>query len=71
MDKQEQITFVTALCNSIADEIIRKVEAGKIPDDWDGIEFRWLVQDYATTRFGAREKKRKRAFRSATIVNNL
>ncbi len=69
--KQEQINFVNSLCEAIRADIVKSIESGKIPENWDGIEFRWLVEERSKTNFGNVTKKRKADFNNTVIVNNL
>jgi hypothetical protein len=73
MDKAEQIIFVGELVNSLRDKIVEEIIAGKIPENWDGIELRWLISDSAlyTTRICPANKKRKAEYNNTVIVNNL
>lgn len=45
MNKREKKRFVRELTKAVADDIISKIEAGKVPDEWDGIELRELLAD--------------------------
>ncbi len=73
MDKQTQINFVTQLGGAVLEKIVADIEAGKTPEDWDGIELRWLLAE----RFGrcvlsgTSNKRRKREYNNTVLVNNL
>ena len=71
MNKEEKIQFVTELANNIANGIIVVIETDQIPEDWDGIELRWLFEERAMARFGKELKKRKQEYNNTVIVNNL
>ena len=71
MTKQEQIAFVLELSRSIAELIVEKIEEGKVPDNWDGVEFRWLLSLYHKTESWMGSRGRKRKFNNTVIVNNL
>ena len=72
MNAKEKKEFVTELCNSIAKTINNEIDAGKIPDEWNGIELRWLIQEKGNyVAFDNGEKKRKKNFKNTVIVNNL
>lgn len=79
MTRDDQKKFVTSLCDSIKDEVIKKIESGKIPENWDGMEFRQLLKDnfahqtYLDNRsFGYGKKtKRYREYVNTVIVNGI
>ena len=72
MDSQEQIQFVTDLTNTVRDKIIKQIEAGNIPESWDGIELRWLLRDKFEAQTSSRaDKKRKREFNNTVLVVNI
>lgn len=67
---EEQIEFVDSLLNSVKEDIVKKIKAGKIPDNWDGIELRWyLAERFARETYG--NKSRKREYNNTVLVNNL
>jgi len=71
MNEQEKIKFVMELCNAIKSEVIQDIQAGKVPESWNGIELRWLLAERANkaSRFG--DRARKREYDNTVIVNNL
>jgi len=73
MTKDEQKQFVKDLTENVAKSITRKIEAGKIPENWDGIELRWLLKEtFAYESYdGDSYKSRKREFRNTVLVNDL
>lgn len=72
MTKEEQMAFVRELSNDVAEKICQKIENGKVPDSWDGIELRWLLAEYHSFQFrGTSWSTRKREFNNTVIVNNL
>ena len=36
MTRQEQVSFVRAICSRIAGEIVGRIEINDIPESWDG-----------------------------------
>ena len=46
MTKQEQYTFITELTNKVKKDLQKIVKY--LPDEWDGVELRWLIRDYYT-----------------------
>jgi hypothetical protein len=77
MTRTGQKKFVRGLSNSIAKHICALIDAGKIPESWDGHELRVLLgyehDKSAKVTLVAREPRSKRArdFRNTIIVNNL
>lgn len=73
MDSKDQIQFVTDLTNAVRDKIIGRIESGKIPESWDGIELRWLLRDKFENEvlgdYG--NKKRKREYNNTVLVENI
>lgn len=48
MTKEEQATFVRNLAHAVAENIVKTIEKGVVPDYWDGFELReWLAEDFA------------------------
>ena len=47
MKRKQQKMFVKNLTASIGIEIISKIESGRIPENWDGLELRQLIKDKA------------------------
>lgn len=76
MTKTEQKTFIKELTANVAKDMLALVDAGKVPEDWDGHELRqWIADRYAQVSFGSfadnKRAKRFQAYRNAVIVNNL
>jgi hypothetical protein len=76
--KADMVKFVLNLTGSVAQDLVAKVEDGRIPSDWDGHELRQLLADkFAHEATGGRwELKdartgRGREYRNTVIVNNL
>ena len=78
MDKTEKelkAQFVTDLCNAMRDSILKQIEEGKLPENWDGHELRMLIE-YKAIENAARSrryagKKRVHEFNNTVIVENL
>lgn len=74
MDKQQQIDFVKDLAVNVANNVIRLIDADKVPENWDGVELRWLLADKfqdATLNMQRENKARYKAYKNNVIVNNL
>jgi hypothetical protein len=71
MNADEKKQFVKELVEQLAETIIRDIETGKVPEDWDGIELRWLLSGRSNSNFGETQKKRKKAYRNTIMVNGL
>lgn len=68
MKANEKIKFVRDLSSSIIDDIILKIKSGSVPDEWDGIELRWLLADaFARQAYGKMSKE----YKNDVLVNNL
>ena len=72
MTRREQIAFVRGLSLSIAENVAANILAGKIPNTWDGHEFRALLSELhdASARMSQirREPRRSRARAFRTIM---
>lgn len=72
MDSKDQIQFVTDLTNAVRDKVIERIEKGKIPETWDGIELRWLLRDKFEEQTSSRvDKTRKREYDNTVLVENI
>lgn len=75
MTRDEQRHFVHELSATIAEEIVKQIDDGKVPSEWNGIELRWLLSERhkqsAAMCSGYDESKRKRKFSNTVLVNNL
>jgi len=69
MRPNEQKKLARAIVKHAAESIIRDIEAGKIPENWDGIELREILAD--RIRWHKMEKRRAREYRNTVIVNGL
>ena len=59
MTKQQQIQYLSALSNSILSDMIKKIEANKVPDNWDGLELRQWLHDKTISPFPMSKRQRK------------
>jgi hypothetical protein len=72
MEQREQVQFVHDLVGNIEAKLLKAIVDGKIPPEWDGIEFRWLLAAWFNADWVMPEaKKRKREFKNYVLVNNL
>lgn len=73
MEKEEQKIFVTSLMTALTKEITDHIDNGKIPEEWDGIELRWLIRDKAADVVGKRigTLTRRRNYNNRVLVDNL
>ena len=44
MDKQQKLEFITDIMLTVRDKIVKDID--KYPDNWDGIELRYLIRDH-------------------------
>jgi len=73
MNRDEQKQFVESLTESVAQSVIKEINEGNIPSNWDGIELRWLLAEhFERNTLNKRERQaRYREYENAVIVNNL
>ncbi len=76
MNKTEKIEFVKELSKNIQNKLIESIEAGKIPEEWDGIELRWLIADNVSiqhyyTKENSIYRKRRKEYDNTVMINNL
>ena len=71
MTRDEKITFVVTLMNSIRDDIVSKVD--DMPIEWDGWELRHYIKDKAEdVVWGSlTDRSKKRKYNKDVLVNNL
>lgn len=61
MQREQQIELVTAICNHIRNDLIHRIETGKVPETWDGHELReWLADTFQFERTNVMRTNRKR-----------
>ena len=61
MTQEEQAYFVTELCDSIRDNMLKRIRAGEIPKELDGLELRlWLAEVAAGNAIFMNDQSRKR-----------
>lgn len=72
MNQREKIRFVKELADEITHKILIEIVTGGIPEEWDGIELRWLLAQRFNANWVMPEaRKRKREFNNTCLVNNL
>jgi hypothetical protein len=74
MTKDEQKQFTKNLTGSIADKIIEQIDSGKIPENWDGVELRWLLQDLFSREaryYPDKRKSRWKDYDNTVIMHDL
>ena len=74
MTKKHQKKFVTDLCNSVKQEVISKIESGKIPPNWDGFELRELLKEKFTAESylcNDKRSKRYKEYENTVLCNYL
>jgi ribosomal protein S17E len=45
MTRQEQKNFVSLICKTISDEIVKNIDQNRMPESFDGHELRVLIAD--------------------------
>ena len=72
MDRKNKVLFVKNLTASICNEVVSKIEQGKIPEEWDGMELREILKEKFSREAGYLTSRiRKREYNNTVIVNNL
>ena len=74
MTKEDQKGLIEDLSKNIANDIVRLIDAGKIPEEWNGIELRELIFDRAANcRPGGRllTGKRLKDYRNKALTFNF
>lgn len=75
MDKNYKKELISNFLDSIKSDIIKKIDTGDIPENWDGIELKELVKDIAINEvyyFNNRKKDtRYKEYRKIAINKNL
>lgn len=73
LSKADKKKLIRNIAKQSAEALIKKLDEGKIPEGWDGIEFRWwLAQDIDWGIAGnSGAKRRKKSFKKDMIVNGL
>ena len=71
MTKKDKIKFVKSLTASVALEIISKIESGKIPENWGGVELRWLLAERFENETIPGYVSRKAKYNNDVICNNI
>lgn len=75
MNQEQKIAFIQNLTSSVAVELIKKVQDGRIPENWDGHELRELLADKFTAErsepLSNKRSARYKAYRNAVLTNNL
>ena len=71
MTRYDQCDFILTLIRNVKEQILSNLN--KYPEEWDGIELRWLIankfSEVVNPRMGSRS--RKRTFNNECIVKNL
>ena len=72
MTREEQIYFVRELSRTVTNDIVTLINAGKIPEDWNGIELRKYTGDVASECSRAiLVGKRLKNYRHEIVMRNL
>ena len=71
MTQAEQTEFIRQLTSSIADAMIEKCEAGKVPAHWDGKQLRtWIAETFAEQSWAQKMTRKERRDYDNDIYNN-
>lgn len=72
MTQNERKKLLRNLCNQIRDKLLK--QSGEWPDNWDGVELRWLLKqavDYEQVTFVNKKSKRWQEFKNDWSIRNL
>lgn len=71
MTKEEKQEFIETLCNDLKGFLLSKVD--KIPEEWDGVEIRQLMEDAVTQQYNWTKmpRARKRSYNNEVVVRNI
>ena len=73
MDKDSKLKFISDLCNDIKNDISSKVH--KMPENWDGIELRWLIAEKCNSvvmgSYNGTKSRRYKDYKNEVLVKNL
>ena len=72
MDRNEQRQFIKDLTETIVNDIIFKIDSGRIPAEWGGHELReYLAYRFSEQRIGRMGRGRKAEYNNMLRVHNL
>jgi hypothetical protein len=74
MTRDDQKRFVQVLCRGIEARVLRDIDEGRIPLQWDGIELReMLARMFAEASYiwKRQPRARRKAFENHLLVTNL
>jgi hypothetical protein len=64
MTLEEKTAFVRSLCNNVATKVCGAIYTNAIPEDWEAVELRWILERLfkEAARGTMRQPARKAAF---------
>ena len=72
MTPEQQVEFIQQLAHTVVEEMVIAIDAGKVPEDWDGHQLRyWMAKRFGQVFFSDRSRSWKRDVDNTIIVNNL
>jgi hypothetical protein len=72
MTRKDQVRFVEDRLGSLPVLLVRDIQAGKLPEEWDGIELRqWSADRAQRCPWLSLRGQRLRDSRTTVLVNNL
>jgi hypothetical protein len=77
LTREQQKMIVEGICNGIRQDIIKKIDSEKIPEDWDGIELREYVRTLAEresifeSKFLSKKGARYQDYKNTLLVKPL
>lgn len=73
----DQKEFITGISDNIVNDIVKQIDEGKIPKEWDGHELRALLSIYheqsasISNCMSNKNGKRYKEFKNTVLINNL
>ncbi|RPJ36892.1 MAG: hypothetical protein EHM35_07330 [Planctomycetaceae bacterium] len=71
MDRNEKKEFIRALSGGVVAKMLDDIDAGKVPESWDGHELRPWLADRFETQTSNMDKRRVREYHNTVLVNDL
>jgi hypothetical protein len=76
MTTANQKQIVADICDGLRNDLFKHLDAGRVPENWDGNELRQWISDYLEANYNYRSmlrfgRKRMKDYRNDVLINNL
>lgn len=75
MTREEQLKFMKNAMDTMMEDFEKSLNKGKIPEDWDGVELRWLLRDmgdsFVWNDMKGKRSRRFKDYENHVLVNNI